>query len=84
MQRYTVYYISKLLYMFRVVPTPVIRSAYNCFYSICYLSQRYCCLPLTAGSFNSSSNSSSGSNSSSSPRTLVLKFGRHHHRCKTW
>ena len=27
MQRYTVYFIWKLLYMFRVVPTPIIRSA---------------------------------------------------------
>jgi hypothetical protein len=26
MQRYTVYFIWKLLYMFRVVPTPIIRS----------------------------------------------------------
>ena len=28
MQRYTVYFIWKLLYMFRVVPPPIIRSAY--------------------------------------------------------
>jgi hypothetical protein len=27
MQRYTVYFIWKLLYMFRVVPSPIIRSA---------------------------------------------------------
>jgi len=46
MQRYTVYYIWKLLYVFRVVPPPIIRSAYNCIYSIWYLSHRYCCLPL--------------------------------------
>ena len=39
MQRYTVYFIWKLLYMFRVVPPPIIRSAYNCIYSIWYLSQ---------------------------------------------
>ena len=32
----------KLLYMFRVVPPPIIRSAYNCIYSIWYLSHRYC------------------------------------------
>jgi len=32
MQRYTVYYIWKLLYMFRVVPQPIIRSACNCIY----------------------------------------------------
>ena len=39
-------YIWKLLYMFRMVPPPIIRSAYNCIYSIWYLSHRYCCLPL--------------------------------------
>jgi hypothetical protein len=48
MQRYTVYYIWKLLYMFRVVFPPIIRSAYNSIYSICYLSHRYCYLPLAA------------------------------------
>ena len=42
MQRYTVYYIWKLLYMFRVLPLPIIRSANNCIYSICYLSDSYC------------------------------------------
>ena len=30
MQRYTVYFIRKLLYMFRVVPSPIIRTANNC------------------------------------------------------
>jgi hypothetical protein len=34
--------------MFRVVPPPIIRSAYNCTYSIWYLSDRYCYLPNTA------------------------------------
>jgi len=29
MQRYTVYFICKLLYMFLVVPSPIIRSANN-------------------------------------------------------
>ena len=33
MQRYTVYCIWKLLYMFWVVPPLIIRSAYNCIYS---------------------------------------------------
>jgi len=46
MQRRTAYFICKLLYMFRVVPSPIIRNAYNCIYSICYLSHRYCYLPL--------------------------------------
>jgi hypothetical protein len=44
--RYTVYFIWKLLYMFRVVPPPIIRSANNCFHSIWYLSHRYCYLPV--------------------------------------
>jgi len=47
MQRYTVHFIWKLLYMFRVVPSPTIRSASNCIYSIWYLSHRYCHLPLS-------------------------------------
>jgi hypothetical protein len=48
MQRYTVYFTWKLLHMFRVVPPPIIRKAYNCIYSIWYLSHRYCYLPLEA------------------------------------
>ena len=36
MQRYTVYFIWKLLYMFRVVPSPIIRNANKCIYSIWY------------------------------------------------
>jgi len=39
-------FIWELLYMFRAVPPPIIRSAYNCIYSIWYLSHRYCYLPL--------------------------------------
>jgi hypothetical protein len=50
-QRYTVY-IWKLLYMFRVVLPPIIRSAYNCIDSIWYLSHRYCYLPLSWKSWN--------------------------------
>jgi hypothetical protein len=42
-------YIWKLLYIFRVVFSPIIRSAYPCIYSICYLSHRYCYLPLSVG-----------------------------------
>ena len=52
MQRYIVYLIWKLLYMFRVVPPPIIRSANNCIYSIWYLSHRYCYLPLSLKSWN--------------------------------
>jgi hypothetical protein len=46
MQRYTVYFIWKLLYLFRVVSPPIIRSANNCIYNIWYLSDCYCYLPL--------------------------------------
>jgi len=46
MWRYTVYFICKLLYMFRVLPSPIIRSANNCIYSIWYLSRLYCYLLL--------------------------------------
>jgi hypothetical protein len=52
MQRYTIYCIWKLLYMFRVLPPPIIRSANNCIYSIWYLSHRYCYLPLSWKSRN--------------------------------
>ena len=43
MQRYTVYFIWKLFYMYMYM---YIRSANNCIYSIWYLSHRYCYLPL--------------------------------------
>jgi len=56
MQRYSVYFNWKLLYMFRVVPSPNIRSANNCIYSIWYLSNRYCYLPLSWKSWKDSSN----------------------------
>jgi hypothetical protein len=34
MKSYTVYFIWKMLYMFRVEPSPIIRSANKCDYSI--------------------------------------------------
>jgi len=43
---YSSFFFWKLLYMFRVVPPPIIRSANNCIYSIWYLSHSYCYLPL--------------------------------------
>jgi hypothetical protein len=46
------YFICKLLYMFRVVLPPIIRSTNNCIYSIWYLSHRYCYLPLSWKSLN--------------------------------
>ena len=54
MQRYTVYFIWKLIYLFRVVTPPIIRSANSCVYSIWYLSHRYCYLPLSWKSWNCS------------------------------
>jgi len=39
-------YFCKLLYMFRVVTPPIIRSIYNCNYSIWHWSNYPCCLPL--------------------------------------
>jgi len=65
MQCYTVYYIWKPLYMFWVVPPPIIRSAYNCIYSIWYLSRRYCYLPL---SWNSTTIAAHSSNSVTNTR----------------
>jgi len=38
MQLYTVYFICKLLYMFRVVSPPIIRNTNNSIYSTWYLS----------------------------------------------
>ena len=52
MQCYTVYFIWKLLYMFRLVPLPIIRSANNCIYSIWYFSHHYCYLPLSWKKWN--------------------------------
>jgi hypothetical protein len=46
MQLFTVIYIWKLLYMFWLLLPPIIRSAYSCIYSIWYLFNRYCYLPL--------------------------------------
>ena len=51
-QRYTFYFIGKLLYMFRLVSSPIIKSANNCIYSIWYLSHRYYYLPLSWKSWN--------------------------------
>jgi len=43
MRLYTVYYVSvKLLYMFRVVLPPIIRSTCNCNYSIWHWSDHTC------------------------------------------
>jgi hypothetical protein len=54
-QKYTTlhsFFIWKLLYMFRVVPSSNIRSANNWIYSIWYLSHRYYYLPLLWKSWN--------------------------------
>jgi len=52
MQRYTAYFIWKLLYMFRVAPSPIIRKANDCIYNIWYFSHHYCYLPLSWKSWN--------------------------------
>jgi len=44
---YSLLYYRKLLYMFRVVTPPIIRSTYNCNYSIWHWSNRLCYLPLS-------------------------------------
>ena len=49
---YTLLYFCKLLYMFRVVSPPIIRSAYKCNYSIWHWSNRICYLPLSWSSSN--------------------------------
>ena len=52
MQRYTVYlYLETSLHVSGVPPL-IIRSAYNCIYSIWYFSDRYCYLPLSWKSWN--------------------------------
>jgi hypothetical protein len=52
MQPYTVYLYLETVYMFRVVLESIIKSAYNCIYSIWYLSHCYCYLPLSWKSWN--------------------------------
>ena len=52
MQRYTVYFIWNLFYMFWVVSPTIIRSVNNCIYSIWYLSHSYCYLLLSWKSWN--------------------------------
>jgi len=53
---YSVLYFCKLLYMFRVVAPTIIRSTYNCNYSIWHWSGRLCYLLLLWRSWNSNSN----------------------------
>jgi hypothetical protein len=53
MQLYTIYFVCKVLYMFRVVPPPIIRSAYD-YPQHLALSHRYCYLPLSWKSWNCS------------------------------
>ena len=40
---YSLLYFCKLLYMFRVVTSPIIRSTYNCNYSIWFCNYSYKC-----------------------------------------
>ena len=45
-------YLCNLLYMFRLLILPIIRSTYNCNYSIWHWSNRLCYLPLWWSSWN--------------------------------
>jgi len=49
---YTLLHFCKLLYMFRVVTPPIIRSTYNCNYCIWHWSNCLCYLPLRWRSWN--------------------------------
>ena len=74
MQRYTVHFIWKLLYVFRVLPTTIIRSAYNCIYSIWYLSHRYCYRPLSWKSWSSISSTIAAGSSNGVTNTRCCKY----------
>ena len=50
---YSLLYFCRLLYMFRVVIRSIIRSTYNCNYSIWHWSNRLCYLPLSWSRWNS-------------------------------
>jgi hypothetical protein len=67
-------YIQKLLYMFRVVPPPTIRSTYYCIYSIWYLSHRYCYLPLLWKSWNSNFSTIAAGSSNGVTNTRCCKY----------
>ena len=60
MQHYTAYFIWKLLYMFRVVLSPIIKNE-NCIYSTWYLSHRFECV---VGGVRHPQHTQTGSNSS--------------------
>jgi len=55
---YSLLYLCKLLYMFRVVTPPIIRSTCNCNYGIWHWSNRLCYLPLSWSRWNCRSNGS--------------------------
>src|SRR5215475_12825285 len=52
MQRYTVYSYMETPLHVSGRSSDIIRSAYNCIYSIWYLSHRYCYMPLSWKSWN--------------------------------
>jgi hypothetical protein len=56
MQRYTVYFIWKLLYMFRVVPPPIIRSANNYLQHLVFVRPLMLPVAIAAGSTNGLTN----------------------------
>jgi hypothetical protein len=75
MQRYTVNFIWKLLYMFRVVPPPIIRSANNWIYSIWYWFE---CAVHTQTCSNSSMIVAGSSNSVTNNRCCRYSCLRYH------
>jgi len=48
---YSLLYFCKLLFIFRVVTPPIIRSTYNCNYCTWHCSNRLCYLPLSWSSW---------------------------------
>jgi hypothetical protein len=64
---------GKLLYMLRIVPPPVTRSAYNRICSIWYLSHRNCYLPLSWKSWNAQQDATS--HSLFYPENCSTRFG---------
>jgi len=67
-------YICKLLYMFRVVPPPIIRSTHKCIYSIWYLSNWYCYLPLSWTPLHSNSSTIATGSSNGLTSTRCCRY----------
>jgi len=75
----TLLYFCKLLYMFRVVIAPIIRSTYKCKYSIWHWSNRLCFLPLSWSSWNCSTRAESSRDGLTSARCCNYSY-----MCSWW